>query len=390
MVSQKKQSRFQRLKFVAKTFLAKIKSDQLSTRAASIAFQGLFAIIPLLAVGYWVLSWFGGIADLSKALEEFVANYFAAGVSDQLAQYLRQIENKISPQAIGVFGLLAFAYTGLNTIGTVEEGLNQIWGVTRSRTIKERLILYVPMFFLGVLGLAGSLVMTSYLAKLSTDVVVIGKGFAVALTLAPYFITSLLFSVVFFVVPHTAVSWSASWRAGFVTGLLLEILKQGYTYYANYSLQSSVYGALAALPILFLWLSLSSLLFLIGAELCYFLDQKKNGVFHFAGMEAELSVPMLVKILEVFEAQRKTGQPFLTIRDVVHRMQWDQSSVIRHVHFLSENGYLEHRGRTEIGRECFKAKFADLPGAEQDLVRKMNQSSYENFRLDAFSLSARV
>jgi membrane protein len=245
-------------------FWKKINKDQIIDRASGLAFQILSSFIPLLALSYYFFAVFHGFAFLETAIQKYVFQYLAPGTGRQLLNYVGSLQNRVSPKEVGVFGLLGFLYSAFAMIYKAENSLNLIWGVPNSRPWLQRLGRYFVILLLAPFILSASLAMTSYLLTQVT-----ASSFLLFILVAlPYFFSSLLFSLVYKILPHVRVRPQAALKAGFITGLSFEILKQAVAYYAKYALQNSIYGSLATIPILFVWIYVIAILFMLGGELC--------------------------------------------------------------------------------------------------------------------------
>jgi membrane protein len=249
-------------------FYNKLDQDRVFDNASLLTYQFLLSIIPVLALFYCIFAWLGGFGSLQNELQTYAVDYFTPALSRQINEYLVTIQTRISPSAIGFFGILGFLWTSVSVVSRAETALDQIFGVRISRPFLRQLALYSAVIFLSPLVLVGSVAITSYLAHLLKFNSVLSMAFIILMSLSPLFISVGFTSLIYFLLPHKNVAGVSAIKAGFLTGLTTEVLKQIYTFYASYQLGRSVYGSLAALPVLILWLWLASLIFLLGAELC--------------------------------------------------------------------------------------------------------------------------
>lgn len=362
-----------------KIFFAKFSHDEILDRASALAFSILISLIPLIALAYFIFALFGGFEDLKSAIEDQAFQYIAPSVAKDLIGYIRSIEANVSPSTLGMFGIIGFLYSGLSMIGQAEWSLNKMWGALTPRTFSQRLLRYTSAILVSPLLLGGSLAMTSYLASQFGELRYFSGPLLVVLTALPYVFSSVFFAGVFYFLPNTKVDRRAAIYAGLVTGLTFEILKQGFAFYASYALKTSVYGSLAALPIMVLWMYLIALIFLAGGELCYFLDQKRKGVFHFASHTSLLSLAMLRDILTIY-CDPKTAEP-LGIGSVVRRLKWDQSVVLQHLHFLVEAKVLKVAADSGPRSECFETTDKDFGRSLMKLTREVNRVRYEQVEI---------
>ncbi len=364
-----------------KIYFAKFSQDEVFEKASALAFSILISLIPVIALAYFIFALLGGFAELRLTVEEYAFQYIAPSAANDLSGYIRSIENKVSPGTLGLFGIIGFIYSGLSMIGQAEWSLNKMWGALTPRTFTQRLVRYTSVILAAPLLLGGSLAMTSYLASQLGRLRYFSEPLLFVLTALPYIFSSVLFAGIFYYLPNTKVDRRAAITAGLMTGLTFEILKHGFTFYASYALKTSVYGSLAALPIMVLWLYLIALVFLAGGELCYFLDQKRKGVFHFAPITSLLSLAMLRDILTIYcdpKQLEALGTPA-----VVRRLQWDQSIVLEHVHFLVKVNVLRVAAESGPRSECFETVDKDFGRSLLHLTRELNKVRYEQVEIPA-------
>ena len=259
---------------VLRGFYQRAAQDRLSMQASALSFQALFAIVPLIAIGFAVFAALGGMDALEKQVELFLVRFLAPTAADQISEYVALIRTKVSPKAIGFFGVLGFLYTCFSMFAQIEETLNGIWRAPHGRPWWQRILYYSVGVLLGPVIIGASLTATSYVGSQIASGSFLSEAVLLTLTLAPVVTSSLFLAAIYWLMPFAHVSTRAAVIAGFAAGVGIEVLKTIYGMYATYSLQNSVYGSLAALPILFLWIWLAASTFLWGAELCCFLDRR--------------------------------------------------------------------------------------------------------------------
>ena len=337
-------------------------------------------MVPVIAMAYVAFSFLGGMRAVQDQVENFLISNLAPSAADQATAYLREIQSKISPAALGVFGVLAFLYSCVSIIAQAEGALNQIWGAASTRPLWKQFLFYTLAVLVGPVVLGGSLAATTYLGQQFATDSFLSRPVAWTLALAPIATSSFLFALIYGYLPHARVRFRSALTAGAIVGIAFEALKQAYGLYAAYSLGKSVYGSLAALPILFLWFSLAAQIFLWGAEICYFLEERRAGVFHVAPPESALSVPMLADILRLIAAARDGGRQHLSLTDIVARLEWDQAEVFRHVSFLVESGALRRAGAERA--ENFAMELSGAADAIERMLGAVNHARYERWIQD--------
>jgi membrane protein len=125
-----------------------------------------------------------------------------------------------------------------------------------------------------VLGIApmlvgGSLLLSSYIQGWAVwDYELVSSLGGGLLDLLPYLLSLGGILLLYKVVPNVYVRWQHALIGATLSALLFEIAKEGFGYYiAHFGTYKSIYGALAGIPIMMIWLYLSWLVVLLGAEL---------------------------------------------------------------------------------------------------------------------------
>ena len=128
----------------------------------------------------------------------------------------------------------------------------------------------------GPILLGASIAVTSYILSLSSLADGYTPGLStVLLTLTPYVFSILAFFLLYLVVPNAKVSYRHAFIGAAVASILFEFLKEAFALYiTQFPSYQAIYGALALVPILFLWIYLVWLVVLLGAELTALLQER--------------------------------------------------------------------------------------------------------------------
>lgn len=261
--------------YMAKTMILAVRGFQrenLSTRASALTYSTLLAIVPLLAVIVAIASGFGFQEILRNGLYEYLP-----GHESQLDKAFGFAENYLSMAQGGIFlgiGLVLLLYTVINLISTIEDTFNDIWQIPKSRPwhrkITDYLALFIILPLLMTLSSGISIFLSTIRSSFLSEYVFFTPFVDLILKMAPFVITILFFTVLFILLPNTKVRFLNALVAGVVTGLAFQFVQflyiSGQIWVSKYN---AIYGSFAALPLLLLWLQISWLLCLFGAEMVY-------------------------------------------------------------------------------------------------------------------------
>ena len=261
--------------YLAKTIILAVrgfKREDLQTKASALTYSTLLAIVPLLAVLVGIASGFG----LRDTVRESVYSYFPGHIVE-LDKAFGFAENYIGIAQGGVFigvGLALLLYTVINLIATIETTFNNVWQVKSSRTWRRKITDYLALFIIlpAMMTLSSglSLFLSTIRKTFLNEYVFFTPVVDSLLYFAPYFITFLIFTALYMMVPNTKVRFLNALSAGFITGCAFQLFQ--YVYISGQiwvSKYNAIYGSFAALPLLLLWLQISWLLVLFGAEIAY-------------------------------------------------------------------------------------------------------------------------
>jgi membrane protein len=264
------------LKTVASSFTLDTYG-KLKLHAQSLAFDTLLAVVPALAVCFWVFKLFGGLAPLQDKLQSMIVGQLASTpqTQEQLVQYLHTfIENTQKTHVDGVSVVLLIVSV-LSLLDHIETAFNQIFVGKQTRSIWKKWLAYLGILIAGPILLAASFALTALLQTAFVADWTAKLGFITTwvLEIIPLCITWLSFTIMFWGIPTGKVSWRSAFAAALIAGSLWHLAKYAYALYVKHAVSwQNIYGSLASLPLFILWLYVSWLLVLFGAEICYQLE----------------------------------------------------------------------------------------------------------------------
>ncbi len=235
--------------------------DHCQTNASALAFATLLAVVPLAAVVFSSLSMFPVFEQWAAAVEEFVYQNFVPAAGAVVREHLQRFAGQTG--RLTVFGLVFLLLSALMLLYTIEDTFNRIWRIHRGRALIQRVLAYWAVLTLGPLLMGASLSLSSYLISLA----VASEARSRFLEMLPFVFEVLAFVLLYTVVPNCVVRLRHAAVGGAVAAVLFEFSKRGFALFVlNFSSYEVVYGALATIPIFLIWIYLSWLLILFGAE----------------------------------------------------------------------------------------------------------------------------
>ncbi|WP_324020676.1 virulence factor BrkB family protein [Pantoea sp. JZ29] len=254
----------------------RIDNDAMTTQAGNLAFVSLLALVPLIAVVFALFAAFPVFSDISVQLKNFIFANFMPAAGNTLQRYLEQfVANVHRMTAVGAVGLIV---TALLLMHSVDSALNAIWRSHKKRPLVYSFAVYWMILTLGPLLAGASLAISSYLLSLKW-INVTGVTSLVDQTLRffPLLLSWLSFWLLYSIVPTQRVPSRDALTGALVAGLLFELGKKGFALYVTmFPTYQLIYGVLAVIPILFLWVYWTWCIVLLGAEITVTLDDYRQ------------------------------------------------------------------------------------------------------------------
>jgi membrane protein len=249
--------------------------DAAATRAASLAYYTVFSVAPTLIIATKIAgAMFGERAargEIHRQMEGLIGTSGARVVEDLIASAARPGRGAI-PTVLGVIAMV-FAATGV--FSELQHALNAFWKTKARHTnslltfLRMRLFSFAMVLGIGFLLLV-SLVLSAGLEALATWMSGFLKDWAGVMRVTneavSFGIITVLFALIFKVLPDRKVAWRDVWLGALVTSALFNLGKVGISLYIAHSSVASSYGAAGSLAVLLVWVYYSSMILFLGAE----------------------------------------------------------------------------------------------------------------------------
>jgi len=249
-------------------------------------------------------------AELTGAAAADVVVEQGANLRDAIDQVLAFVEGT-EVSSLGAFGLAVLLFTVVKLLSHVEGALNDVWGVRRARSIPRKLADYTAMVVVSValaVGAGPPILLRSNLG--------LGMAGDLALRALPILAVWVVFTLLFLVLPNTRVRLRSAVVGGLCSALLWTLAQRVYVQstigVASYN---ELYASFAAIPLFLVWIWLSWIVVLLGAEFAY-ADQNHHayGRRRLAGAAtpAEVEVLGMRALVRVTDRFMASGAPWTT------------------------------------------------------------------------------
>jgi membrane protein len=249
--------------------------DNASLFAAALAYYTIFALAPLLVIAVAV----AGLVFREAAVEGQIVAQIGDTVGTEAAVIIESLITNASESGAGTIAtvissiLLLLGASGL--FSQLQRTLNIIWGLEAApesgilNMIKKRSLAFGMVLIVGMLlllSLAMSTIITAVGDSLAEWLPGIGSILPQLNFLASLIILTLLFAILFKVLPDAQITWKDVLLGSAVTTLLFMLGRYLIGLYLARGSATSAYGAAGSLVLILLWVYYSAQIFLFGAE----------------------------------------------------------------------------------------------------------------------------
>lgn len=234
-------------------------TDRCSALASGLALQTLLSVVPTVGV----FLFFIGKLDPSFGTEFISQIAYALGPetgrAGELADALIELAGRVNIQELGRWGLLVVVVLAFLLFSTLEKTINEIWRVSRRRTVIAKFTMFYTLASLGPIVVFYSLAQP-ILARVGSLAVTPIVTSGIGLILLNRFL------------PNQAVRWRAAAIGGLTSAALFEFGKAAFGKYLSLvaiHTYEGIYGSLAILPVFVVWAYLSWMIVLLGTEITF-------------------------------------------------------------------------------------------------------------------------
>jgi membrane protein len=333
--------------------LRRFNSDGCFAASGALSYTTLVSLVPLAVIALGSLSSFPIFAPVRDQLLGLVMENFVPSIGTQAAWWFRAFaDSATQTTAIGAAGIAA---TSILLLVTVEDQLNLIWRVTAPRPWVQRLLGYWTLITLGPILIGISLSLSTYF-EIAARQAGFGQqalawfasnwlhGLARAV---PALLEFTALTLLYGLIPNCAVRWRDGALGAVIATMTIEILKIGFSIYIGAtSFYSTVYGALAVIPIFLLWMYISWMAVLLGAVVAaalpnWRIDRRIGGV-PAGGVKLALGLALIAALARAQRRGKARSTPELAAELGVATTVIDE-----HIEPLAAAGFAAH---TQSGR----------------------------------------
>ena len=276
--------------------------DKCTLRASALTFYSLLAIVPVLAMAFGIAKGFGLRQRLRGQLLEAFSGQ--EEVLTKAIDFADKLLESASGGTVAGIGVVVLFWSVIKVLSHIEESFNVIWEVKTQRPLGRRFSNYLSIMLLSPMVVIVSGSLTVFISAQVTYVVdkvgllgIFAPLVFTALKFLPYTLMWLLLAFVYITVPNTRVGFKSGMVGAVVAGTMYQVVQWLYiSFQIGISKYNAIYGSFAAMPLFLMWLNLSWIIVLLGAELSYSIQ---NAQRYDLAPEARRASPLLRKRLSL-------------------------------------------------------------------------------------------
>ncbi len=270
--------------------------DRAAVKAAALTYFTMLSIVPIFAIAFAVARNFGfedvlhRFIDNNMEEQEEVMKWVTGMVNDLL------LETKEGVIA-GIGGIILF-WSVIQVLNNIEASFNDIWQIRKPRSFMRKFSDYLAIMILSpfAIGLSGSFMVK--IQSAANEIELLRPLMGHLIKSVPYVSIWILFTIVYIVMPNTKVKFKYALIAGIIAGtiaLLFQSLYQGLQ--LGVLRWGTLYGTIAFVPLFLMWLHITWLIVLMGAELSFAYQNIENYEFEVNALNLSQSNKRILTLL---------------------------------------------------------------------------------------------
>lgn len=249
--------------------------DKAPRLAATLAYYTIFSIAPLLVIAIAIAGLVFGQEAARGQLDNQIQGLIGPVGADAVQEMIQSASKPSSGILATVIGLITLLFGASGVFAQLKDALNTIWdvppapnrgvrGILRGQFLSFTMMLGIGFLLLVSLVIsAGLSAFGSFLGEMFPGLTFVMQIVNIVISFA---VVTLLFAIMFKVLPDAAIAWSDVWFGAAFTALLFTIGKFLIGVYLGSGTVASAYGAAGSLVVLLLWVYYSAQILFFGAE----------------------------------------------------------------------------------------------------------------------------
>lgn len=249
--------------------------DKCQLRASALTFYSLLSVVPVLAMLFGIAKGFGYDHTLEQQIRANFSDH--EDVLNQVLTFAHSMLDNTKGGLIAGIGVVLLFWAVMKVLSNIEDSFNDIWEIKRSRAMIRKFSDYLSIMLLAPLLVILSGSATVFVTTQVNSIVdqfsifnYVGPLVSFGLRLLPYTLIWLLFTLIYIVMPNTKVDIKSALFAGVIAGTGFQLIEWTFiNFQIGVARNNAIYGSFSALPLFLIWMQISWLVVLFGAELSF-------------------------------------------------------------------------------------------------------------------------
>ena len=258
-------------------FFNRVKRDSIGLEASALSFTSILALIPAISVCFYIFAVFPAFEEFRDSLKSFATANFMPVFSESLGNYVGTFvehSGKLTATSTVIFFVIS-----LLLVRSIDQCLNRIWRGGR-RKLGTMIAIYWTLLTLGPVALGIIIwIFTRVMGFAISANSTIGAPLMIAYFIFRILIECAVLTALYIIVPRVRVKFQDALLGAIFVTVVFEVSKKLFSLFIlNFSNYEAIYGAIAAIPVLFVWIYISWWIVLIGAEFTASLGVVRSGL----------------------------------------------------------------------------------------------------------------
>jgi len=306
--------------------------DNCQKTASVLTYYALLNVVPVIAVAFAMAKGFGLEKLIEKQILQMAAKAnWQTDITTQIISFSHKLLDQAKGGLIAGVGVVLLFWTVISILGKIEESLNEIWEVKKSRTLARKFSDYIAMMALTpvlfIISSSATVLVASQVKVILAKIAFLGvfsKVILLLLNLLPYVSIWTLLTMLYLIMPNTRIPVKSAIWGGIVGGTIAEIVQWVYIkFQIGVASYGAIYGSFAALPLFLAMLQMSWMIVLFGAEIAYANEHYETFGFHpdYSRISVSSKRLLMLRIFHLLTKKFSLAEKPLSAVQIAHALE---------------------------------------------------------------------
>lgn len=260
----------------ARYLFTRVQDAMILNSASALSYTTLLAVVPFMAIMLSVFTLVPIFADIRQQVQEVIIQYLMPDTISNVQNYMNQFIGAAGK--LTTFGALGIAITAIMMLSTIESSFNFIFQARNNRKLTTKALSYAFIIIVCPLLLGSALYLKGYILTIKYFNPEHLIGYNLLFTfLLPHLLTFGFLMLCYIVIPNKKIRHINAVYGAIMAVILMQILRIGFGYFIELNVTyRTLYGALATIPVLLVWMYLWWTVVLSGAILTAALEEFRH------------------------------------------------------------------------------------------------------------------